>query len=129
MLHHHMTTRIDLHHRSEETDPTFAGQRDVLFAVSELLGRKWHALILYNLDQESMGFAELKSEIGGISGKMLAESLDRLTDEYGVVDRTEIDDGLNRVEYSLSKRGETLAPLLLALQDWGSENLDTDRHT
>lgn len=104
------------------------GQRSVLLAVSELLGRKWHGLILYQLHSGSMSFTELKSEITGISGKMLAESLELLTDDYGVVERREVTDSSNRVEYSLSAAGESLTPVLLALHDWGSEHLQQEIH-
>ncbi|MEF8781816.1 MAG: helix-turn-helix domain-containing protein [Haloarculaceae archaeon] len=102
------------------------GQREVLLDVSELFGRKWNALILYHLSQGAMGFSDLKSKIKGISGKMLAESLEMLTDGYGVVTRHEISDQPKRVEYSLSPTGEALAPVLFALHDWGSEHLEPD---
>lgn len=123
-----MSIEADLSRQRRGSEPPHAGKRDVLLAVSELVGRKWQPLILFHLHYESMGFADLKDEISGISGKMLAESLETLTEEYGVVERREVSGGMSRVEYSLSPSGETLAPILLALREWGSEHLDPENH-
>ena len=117
-----MSTGIEVEGRGDGS--LRIGQREVLLDVSELFGRKWNALILYHLSRGALGFSDLKCEIDGISGKMLAESLEMLTDGYGVVTRHEISDQPRRVEYSLSQTGEALAPVLLALHDWGSEHLD-----
>jgi len=103
-------------------------QRTVLLTLSEFFGRKWHALILFQLRAESASFSDLKREIDGISGKMLAESLDVLVGEYGVVDRRELDDSANRVEYSLSAAGHALVPVLLALQEWADDHLQLESH-
>jgi len=120
-----MSSSTELHRQTAQTGYPRMGQRDVLLAVSDLFGRKWHGLVLYQLHSGSMGFTDLKREIDGISGKMLAESLDALTEEYGVIERHEASDSPNRVEYALSPAGEELTPLLLALHDWGSEHLET----
>ncbi len=120
-----MSSSTELHRQTAQTGYPRVGQRDVLLAVSDLFGRKWHGLVLYQLHSGSMGFTDLKREIDGISGKMLAESLDALTEEYGVIERHEASDSPNRVEYALSPAGEELTPLLLALHDWGSEHLET----
>jgi len=102
----------------------FSADRSVLLGVSELFGRKWHTLILYRLYRDgTMGFSDLRRAISGISSKMLSQSLDALTDEYGLVERREVNDGPLRVEYSLSPAGEELEPILLALHDWGAEHL------
>lgn len=123
-----MSSSTEIHRRTTHAEYPRVGERTVLLAVSDLFGRKWHGLVLYQLHSGSMGFTDLKREIDGISGKMLAESLDVLTEEYGVVDRREISDSPNRVEYSLTPAGEALAPVLLALYDWGSEHLESDSH-
>ncbi len=119
-----MSTEADLHRQFDRRDAPRLEQRTVLLAVSDLFGRKWHALILSHLRDGSTGFTALKREIDGISGKMLAESLDVLAEEYSVVQRNEIDDAPNRVEYSLSPAGKALTPVLLALHDWGDEHLE-----
>jgi len=115
---------------SKSTDPQrqlmdrSSADRGVLLGVSELFGRKWNTLILYRLYRDgNMGFNDLRRSISGISSKMLSQSLDALTDEYGLVERTEVSDGPLRVEYALSPAGEELEPILLALHDWGAEHL------
>lgn len=123
-----MSSRTEIHPRATQVGYPRVGESDVLLAVSDLFGRKWHGIVLYKLHSKSMGFTDLKREIDGISGKMLAESLDALTEDYGVVERHEDSDSPNRVEYSLSPAGEALTPLLLALYDWGSEHLETETH-
>jgi len=91
-----------------------------LFTSADILGRKWHPLILYSLLEESrLGFSELKREVDGISGKMLSESLDLLVSEYGLVERQSTEN--SRVYYSLTDRGEALEPLLVAMNTWGQE--------
>lgn len=123
-----MSSRTEFHTQSTQAGYPRVGASDVLLAVSDLFGRKWHGLVLYQLHTDSMGFTDLKSEIDGISGKMLAESLDVLAEDYGVIERHETGEGPNRVEYSLSPAGEALTPVLLALHDWGNEHLETETH-
>ncbi len=118
-----MSTGTELQGEFGRTEYPHVGQRHVLLAVSDLFGRKWHGLILHHLQTGSKGFTDLKREIDGISGKMLAESLEALTEEYGVVERREVGDSANRVEYSLSTAGDQLVPVLLALHEWGDEHL------
>jgi DNA-binding HxlR family transcriptional regulator len=100
-------------------------KRNVLLRVSGLFGRKWHALILYQLHRDDMRFTDLKREIEGISGKMLSESLGILSEEYGLVERAVVSESPHRVEYSLSPAGDELEPILLALNDWGREHLES----
>jgi DNA-binding HxlR family transcriptional regulator len=123
-----MSSRTELHTQTARAGYPRVGERDVLLAVSDLFGRKWHGLVLYQLHTGSMSFTELKHDIDGISGKMLAESLEVLTETYGVIERHEPRDSPNRVEYSLSPAGEALTPLLLGLYDWGSEHLEPETH-
>lgn len=121
-----MSTGTDQQSKLVQTETPRVGRERVLLAVSDLFGGKWHGLVLYHLHSGSMGFSDLKREIEGISGKMLAESLDTLTDDYGVVERHQVSTSPNRVEYSLSAAGEALAPVLLALYDWGTDHLQPD---
>jgi DNA-binding HxlR family transcriptional regulator len=85
-----------------------------LFALSELLGRKWQPLILYHLfAKESLGFSELRRDIDGIAAKVLSENLSELT-ERELVDRTVIDEQPLRVEYTPTGRAARLKPVLAA---------------
>ena len=77
----------------------------------QLIGNKWKLLILRNLLVRPWRFNELQKSLDGISQKVLTESLIRTV--YAEVPP--------RVEYSLSELGETLRPILDAMQAWGTD--------
>lgn len=86
----------------------------------QLIGSKWKLLILRNLMYRPWRFNELRRSIDGISPKVLTDSL-RSLEEDGIVVRTVYAEVPPRVEYSLSELGETLRPILTAIQVWGEE--------
>jgi DNA-binding HxlR family transcriptional regulator len=69
-----------------------------------------------------MGFNELKDRVGGISSKVLSESLGDLEDKQ-VVNREVISEKPFRVKYTLTDIGKDLEPILSDMQSWGKENL------
>jgi len=106
--------------------PTHGGDHDVLIRVIELLGRKWHPVILRCLMTEgALRFNALKDEIAGVSSKVLSDSLDDL-EEKEFVERTVVDERPIQVEYELTERGRTIRPVLVAMQSWGEQNLEAD---
>lgn len=86
----------------------------------QLIGNKWKLLILRNLLVRPWRFNELQKSLEGISQKVLTESL-RSMDSDGIIVRTVYAEVPPRVEYSLSELGETLRPILDAMQAWGTE--------
>ena len=84
----------------------------------QLIGSKWKLLILRNLMQRPWRFNELRRSISGVSAKVLTDSL-RTLEEDGLVLRTVYAEIPPRVEYALTDLGETLRPVLLAIQQWG----------
>ena len=64
-------------------------------------------------------FNELKKSLEGISQKVLTDSL-RSMEEDGLITRTVYPEVPPRVEYALSDLGETMRPILDAMQEWGS---------
>ena len=95
-----------------------------LTTTATILGKKWHPLIVsVLLDAGALGFNELKSQVQGISDKVLSESLDDLQ-ERDLVDRTVIDDKPVRVEYSLTEWGEQLELVVTVMDEWGKRYLD-----
>ena len=86
----------------------------------QLIGNKWKLLILRNLLARPWRFNELRKSLDGISQKVLTESL-RSMESDGIIVRTVYAEMPPRVEYSLSELGETLRPILDAMQDWGRE--------
>lgn len=87
--------------------------RDILKHVCS----RWGVLILIALRQGTHRFSELRRKIGGVSEKMLAQSLQSLTED-GFVLRVSHHVVPPFVEYSLTPMGEEVADRIAALADW-----------
>lgn len=87
-------------------------------ATIKVIGAKWKPQILYKLTAGPKHFGELRRLLGA-SQKVLTQELRELEQE-GIVDR-HVDEGTvpRRVEYSLSRYGQTLRPILKSMCDWG----------
>lgn len=72
-----------------------------------------------NLMMRPWRFNELKKSLEGISQKVLTDSL-RSMEEDGLITRTVYPEVPPRVEYALSDLGETMRPILDAMQEWGT---------
>lgn len=84
-----------------------------------LIGNKWQVLILRDLGANgTMRFKELQRSIGKISQKVLTTNL-RAMEEAGIVYREVFAQVPPRVEYSLTKLGQSLQPVLQAMSQWG----------
>ena len=86
----------------------------------QLIGNKWKLLILRNLLVRPWRFNELMKSLDGISQKVLTESL-RSMESDGIITRTVYPEVPPRVEYALSELGESMRPILDAMQAWGQE--------
>jgi DNA-binding HxlR family transcriptional regulator len=96
--------------------------QETLHSVSELIGRKWHPVILYHLQTaDQVGFNELQQQLGGISSKVLSNSLSELQ-SWNTVQRRIVQEQPVRVAYSLTPAGEQLGTLLTAMEEWGREH-------
>lgn len=84
----------------------------------QLIGSKWKLLIIRNLLERPWRFNELKKNLEGISQKVLMDSL-RAMEEDGIITRTVYPEVPPRVEYALSDLGESMRPILTAMQEWG----------
>ncbi|MCD7880215.1 MAG: helix-turn-helix transcriptional regulator [Clostridiales bacterium] len=85
-----------------------------------LIGSKWKLLILRNLLVRPWRFNELRRDLEGISQKVLTDSL-RSMEEDGIITRTVYPEVPPRVEYALSEMGESMRPVIKAMEDWGTE--------
>ena len=84
------------------------------------IGDKWASLIIGLLEDRTMRFSDLQRAIGGITQKMLTQTL-RSLERDGLVKRTVYPEVPPRVEYALTPLGETLKPVIRALAAWGEE--------
>ena len=83
-----------------------------------LIGDKWKVLILRDLMPGKKRFGELKKSIGTVSQKVLTAQL-RDMEANGLLTRTVYAEVPPRVEYSLTELGQSLKPILEAMQNWG----------
>lgn len=84
----------------------------------QLIGNKWKLLIMRNLLVRPWRFNELQKSLVGISQKVLTDSL-RSMENDGIVIRTVYPEVPPRVEYALSELGESMRPILDAMEAWG----------
>ena len=86
----------------------------------QLVGSKWKLLIMRNLLQRPWRFNELKKDLDGISQKVLTDSL-RSMEADGIITRTVYPEVPPRVEYALSEIGESMRPIISAMEIWGNQ--------
>lgn len=84
----------------------------------QLIGSKWKLLILRNLLQRPWRFNEMKKTLEGISQKVLTDSL-RSMEADGLITRTVYPEVPPRVEYALSDLGQSMHPIIKAMEEWG----------
>jgi DNA-binding HxlR family transcriptional regulator len=87
--------------------------REVLKHVTS----RWGVLVLIALEGGTRRFSELRRAIGGVSERMLAQTLQWLEHD-GLVDRVAFDVVPPHVEYSLSPLGREAAEKVRGLADW-----------
>jgi DNA-binding HxlR family transcriptional regulator len=90
--------------------------------VLERIADKWTALIIQILSKDTMRYSALQQRIGGISQKMLTQTL-RSLERDGLVQRKVYPVVPPRVEYSLTRLGRTLIDPLRALCRWSEKHL------
>ena len=87
-------------------------------AALERIGGKWKGVALFHLLEGTKRYNELKRDVGNVTQRMLTKQLRELESD-GLIVRTVYPVVPPHVEYSLSEKGRTLEPILLALRDWG----------
>lgn len=91
-----------------------------------IIGGKWKMLILWFLGKEgTKRFGELKALMPGITQRMLVNQLRELEEDH-IVHREVYPVVPPKVEYSLTKQGESLMPILEAMYEWGKNYIDTN---
>jgi DNA-binding HxlR family transcriptional regulator len=92
-------------------------------ACLEVIGGKWKGVILHHLMTRGvLRFNEIQRLKPNLSPRILTAQLRELEHD-GVIVRKVYPVVPPKVEYSLSKTGESLKPLIKAMQDWGDEHL------
>ena len=83
----------------------------------EEVGEWWSLLIVRECTQGAARFDEFQSRLG-IARNILTARLERLT-TLGILERFPLEDRANTDGYRLTKKGEDLYPVLVALMQWG----------
>jgi DNA-binding HxlR family transcriptional regulator len=91
--------------------------------VIDLIADKWTMMVIYGLSKGTARHSDLHRMIAGISQKMLTQTLRRL-EAHGLVDRTVYPVVPPKVEYNLTKLGESLLEPVTALKAWAEGNSD-----
>ncbi|MCH5281398.1 MAG: helix-turn-helix transcriptional regulator [Lachnospiraceae bacterium] len=87
-----------------------------------LIQGKYKMFILYTLMEfKVVRFNEMQKYIGSITYKTLSSTLKQLEMD-GLINRKEYPQIPPKVEYSLTKRGESLIPILDQMCEWGDKN-------
>lgn len=84
-----------------------------------LIGSKWKLLILRNLIARPWRFNELQKSIGGISQKVLTDSLRQLQND-GIVYRKDYKTNPPRVEYGMTELGIKMKSILDLMGEFGN---------
>ncbi len=90
-------------------------------ALLSLLAEKWALLLIHALSEGPQRTGALRRRVGGISEKMLVQTLRRL-ESARLVARRSYDEVPPRVEYRLTELGWSLSPLVKALDLWVEEH-------
>lgn len=83
----------------------------------DIITSKWAVVVLFALSHGPCRHGELVDLVGGISRKVLTQTLRRLMG-YGLIERRAYAEAPPRVEYSLTDLGRTLTGPIAALTDW-----------
>lgn len=94
----------------------------------QLIGSKWKLLIMRNLLARPWRFNELRKDLEGISQKVLTDSL-RSMEKDGIITRTVYPEVPPRVEYALSELGESMRPIMDAMEKWGSDYKNSEQRS
>jgi DNA-binding HxlR family transcriptional regulator len=89
--------------------------------TASIIGGKWKPSLLFHLEGRTRRFCELQRLIPGLTKKMLTQHLREL-ERDGIVHRKVFAEVPPRVEYSLTRHGESLKPILKLMSAWGTRH-------
>lgn len=99
-------------------DKCVEGKKCCVEKTLKIIGSKWTMLIIHNLFDKAKRFGELQRALSPISPKTLTQRLQEL-EKHGVVRRQVFAEVPLHVEYSLTKKGESLRQIFNQMAEWG----------
>lgn len=97
------------------------GDRDVLPSVIERILDKWSLFVIILLAKHPRRFTELLEAVPDISRRMLTVTVRKL-ERDGLVERIAHTDAPPRIEYALTKLGETVNTPVAAVFEWALDH-------
>ena len=91
-------------------------------AALALIDGKWKGVILYHLFGRVLRFNEIRRLLPNVTQRMLTNQLRELEADQ-LIRRKVYAEVPPKVEYSLSERGRSLEPVIMALKAWGDANV------
>ena len=92
-------------------------------SAMQIIGSKWTALILRDLMDGPHRFCELEKSVGSINPRTLSQRLDDL-EAHGIITKQTFAEVPPRTEYTLTKKGHDLMPVLKQMAAWGNKYYD-----
>src|SRR5277367_112806 len=89
--------------------------------TASIIGGKWKPSLLFYLEGHTRRFCELQRLIPGLTKKMLTQHLREL-ERDGIIRRKVYAEVPPHVEYSLTRHGESLKPILKLMSAWGNRH-------
>ena len=90
-------------------------------AYLNLFGDNWTWLVVREAFYGASRFGEFRRNTG-IARNILSDRLEKLV-EAGIMKRADVGVSGTRHAYRLTKKGESLMPLMVAINQWGNEHL------
>lgn len=114
-------TVIENQYDTEQKKIIFDENSCPVTATMQVLGGKWKSILINAIYHTAPArFGELKRSVKGITQSMLTQQLRELEDD-GIIRRKIYAEIPPRVEYTLTDFGLTLAPIMLAMAEWGKQ--------
>ena len=92
-------------------------------ATLSLIDGKWKGVVLFHLFEGTLRFNEIRRRLPSVTQRMLTKQLRELEAD-GLIARRVYPQVPPKVEYSLTPRGRSLEPVIMALKAWGDAHVD-----
>ncbi len=104
----------------KKTTPQLEPKAGCIECAAHILGSKWTALILRDLATGPKRFCEFERSLAGISPRTLSQRLDDLEVDK-IITKQSFAEVPPRTEYTLTKKGHDLLPVLEKMATWGAK--------
>jgi DNA-binding HxlR family transcriptional regulator len=90
--------------------------------ATKVIGDKWTPLLITALLDGKLRFGEIQTKVKGLNPRTLSARLDSL-EKVGIITKQVYTTVPPKVEYTLTKKGKDLYPILNSMKTWGEKYL------